>query len=37
MNASTLIGYIYAVVKVAMLIGIFYFAVVEVLRERRKR
>ena len=37
MDTATLIGYIYAILKVAMLVGIIYFATVEVFRERRRK
>jgi len=35
MDAGSLLGIIYVVVRLAILIGLFYFAVVEILRERR--
>ncbi len=37
MNAGMLLGVIYLIVRVAMLVAIFYFVVVELLRERRKK
>ena len=37
MDAGTLLGVIYVVIRVAMLIGLFYFVVIEVLREKHKK
>jgi len=37
MDAATLVGVIFAIVRVAILLGIIYFAAVEVIRSRRKK
>jgi len=37
MDSGTLLGVIYIVIRVAVLAGLIYFAVIEVLRERHKK
>jgi hypothetical protein len=37
MDSGTLVGLIFIVIRVAVLAGLVYFAVVEIMRERRKK